>query len=194
MNNFIGQKAPSIKSDAIFEGRIIHDFSLERYLGHYVVLFFYPLDFTFVCPTELHAFEERLTEFKARGAEVIGCSVDSAHCHSAWLRTPKSEGGIEGVSYPLIADVKKEVATAFNVLAPEGIAYRGLFLIDKQGKIRHYLINDLPLGRSVDEALRTLDALIYVETNGEVCPANWKKGQKAMSATKEGVNSYFASR
>lgn len=192
MNHFIGQKAPSIKCEAIVEGRIIPDFNLERYAGKYVVLFFYPLDFTFVCPTELHAFEEKLVEFRARGAEVIGCSVDSAHCHLAWLRTPKSEGGIAGITYPLIADVKKEVAQSFNVLAPEGMAYRGLFLLDKQGKVRHYLINDLPLGRSVDEALRTLDALIYVETNGEVCPANWQKGQKALSASKEGVASYFA--
>ena len=194
MNTFIGQKAPSFKCEAIVEGRIIPDFTLERYLGKYVVLFFYPLDFTFVCPTELHAFEDKLADFEARGAEVIGCSVDSAHCHLAWLRTPKSEGGIEEISYPLIADIKKEVSTLFNVLSPEGISYRGLFLLDKQSKIRHYLINDLSLGRSVDEVLRTLDALIYVESHGEVCPANWRKGQKAMSATKEGVTSYFANR
>jgi len=192
MSKFIGEKVPNIKSEAVFEGRIIPDFHLDRYHGKYVVLFFYPLDFTFVCPTELHAFEEKLDDFKARGAEVVGCSVDSAHCHLAWLKTPKKDGGIEGVTYPLIADIKKEMATAFNILAPEGVAYRGLFLIDKQGKVRHYLVNDLPLGRSVDEALRMLDALIFFETHGEVCPANWKKGQKAMSATKEGVTSYFA--
>jgi peroxiredoxin (alkyl hydroperoxide reductase subunit C) len=192
MTNLIGQNAPSIKAPAVYQGKIIPDFSLEQFKGKYVVLFFYPLDFTFVCPTELHGFEERYADFKGRGAEVIGCSVDSAHCHLAWLRTPKAQGGIEGISYPLIADIKKEVSSSFNVLSSDGVAYRGLFLIDKSGKIRHYLVNDLALGRSVDEALRTLDALITFETDGEVCPANWKKGEKAMAPTREGVNTYFA--
>lgn len=189
----IGKKAPEFSAKAVVQGKIVTDFSLKDYLGKYVVFFFYPLDFTFVCPTELHAFQEALGEFEKRGTQVVGCSVDSANSHHAWLATPKSKGGIQGVTYPLVADLKKEVARDFHVLKEdEGIAYRGLFLIDKKGIVRHQLVNDLPLGRSVDEVLRTLDALIFHEANGEVCPANWKHGEKSMKATQEGLENYFA--
>ncbi|MCP5470406.1 MAG: peroxiredoxin [Chlamydiales bacterium] len=189
----IGKKAPHFKVQAVVDGAIEEEFSLADYRGKYVVLFFYPLDFTFVCPTELHAFQEKLKEFHERGAEVIGCSVDSQFSHLAWLHTPRSRGGIEGVQYPLIADIKKEVAQAYGVLKEEdGIAYRGLFLIDKEGVIRHMVVNDLPLGRSVDEALRMVDALAFFEENGEVCPANWRQGEKSLKATKEGLTEYFA--
>ncbi len=187
----IGKKAPSFKADMALDGQI-KDFSSENYLGKYVVFFFYPLDFTFVCPTELHAFQEKFEEFTKRGAEVVGCSVDSAYSHLAWLATPKSKGGIEGVSYPLVADLKKEIARDYGVLNEDlGIAYRGLFLIDKEGVVRHMLVNDLPLGRSVDEALRMLDALIFHETHGEVCPANWQEGEKSMTADQDGLANYF---
>lgn len=188
----IGKKAPEFKAQAVANGKIVDDFSLDLFSGKYVILFFYPLDFTFVCPTELHAFEEKLKSFQDKGAEVIGCSVDSAFSHLAWINTPKSQGGIEGVTYPLVADLNKNVARDYHVLNEEaGVAFRGLFLIDKEGIIRHQLVNDLPLGRSVDEALRLLDALIFHETHGEVCPANWKAGEKSMKPTQEGLATYF---
>src|ERR1700722_16382642 len=148
----IGKKAPHFKAKAVVKGNVIEEFSLTDYLDHYIVFFFYPLDFTFVCPTELHAFQEELEEFKKRGAVVIGCSVDSVYSHLAWLNTPKNKGGIQGIEYPLVSDINKTIAKEYGVLHPsEGIAYRGLFLIDREGIIRHQLINDLPLGRSVDE-------------------------------------------
>ncbi|HEY2809991.1 MAG TPA: peroxiredoxin [Rhabdochlamydiaceae bacterium] len=188
----IGKKAPHFKAKAIVEGEIAEEFSLSDYLDHYVVFFFYPLDFTFVCPTELHAFQDKLHEFRKRQAEVVACSVDSWHTHLAWLNTPKAKGGIEGISYPLVSDLNKSIAGNYQVLNEEdGISYRGLFLIDKQGIIRHQLVNDLPLGRSVDETLRMLDALIFHETHGEVCPANWKTGAKGMRPTTEGLIHYF---
>lgn len=191
----IGKKAPQFSTKAVVNGEIVEGFSLADFEGKYVVFFFYPLDFTFVCPTELHAFQNALSLFQKKGAEVIGCSVDSPFAHLAWLNMPKSKGGIEGVSYPLVADVTKEIAKAFQVLKEEeGVAYRGLFLIDTQGIVRHLLINDLPLGRSVDEALRMLDALQSFEEHGEVCPANWSLGQQTMQPTAEGVESYFTSR
>ena len=155
--------------------------------------FFYPLDFTFVCPTELHAFQEKLEEFEKRGAQVIGCSVDSCYSHFAWINTPKAQGGIAGVDYPIVADLNKTIARDYDVLMEsEGIAYRGLFLIDREGIVRHQTVNDLPLGRSVEEALRMLDSLIYFELNGEVCPANWQSGKKSMKPTQEGLALYFA--
>jgi peroxiredoxin (alkyl hydroperoxide reductase subunit C) len=161
-------------------------------LGKYVVLFFYPLDFTFVCPTELHAFQEKLAEFEKKNAVVIGCSVDSCYSHHAWINTPKNKGGIQGVEYPLVSDLNKSIARSYQVLEEEsGVAYRGLFLLDKQGVVRHQLINDLPIGRSVEEVLRILDALTYYEKNGEVCPANWHSGEKAMKADSEGLIRYF---
>lgn len=173
----VGKPAPEFVEKAVIRGQIVNAFSLRDFLGKYVLLFFYPLDFTFVCPTELHAFQDMLPEFEKRETQVVGCSVDSCFSHLAWLNTPKSRGGIEGVQYPLVSDFNKSVSSQFHVLkADEGIAYRGLFLLDKQGIVRHQLVNDLPLGRSVDEALRVLDSLIFVEKNGEVCPANWKPG------------------
>ena len=193
MGVLVGKHAPNFKAKAVVNGQIVEDFSLVHYRGQNVVLFFYPLDFTFVCPTELHAFQERLEEFEKRQAQVIGCSVDSAYSHLAWLNTPKSKGGIEGVDYPLIADLNKTIAKDYDVLfEQEGIAYRGLFLIDKKGVVRHQVINDLPLGRSVDEAIRMLDALNYFEQHGEVCPANWNQGAKTFKPSNEGLEEYFA--
>lgn len=189
----MGRKAPSFAAKAVVGGKIVDHFSLNEFLGKYVVLFFYPLDFTFVCPTELHAFQERLSEFKKRNAELIACSVDSPYSHVAWLSTPKAKGGIEGIEYPLISDLNKAIARSYQVLEEEsGVAYRGLFLLDKKGIIRHQLINDLPIGRSVDEVLRILDALIFHEEHGEVCPANWHVGEKSMKANTAGLAEYFS--
>lgn len=189
--SLVGKQAPEINAQVAVQTEI-KSFTLSSLKGKYVILFFYPLDFTFVCPTELHAFQERLVDFEKRGAAVIGCSVDSAFSHLAWLNTPKSKGGIEGVTYPIIADLTKSVATNYGVLKEDdGIAYRGLFLIDQDGVVRHQVVNDLPLGRSVDEALRMLDALIFFEKNGEVCPANWSEGKKAMKPDSKGLCEYF---
>lgn len=188
----VGKKAPAFKAKAVQKDKIV-DLSLNDFSGKYVVLFFYPLDFTFVCPTELHAFQEKLADFEKRNAQVIGCSIDSHFCHAAWLNTPKAKGGIQGVTYPLLSDLHKTIAKDYDVLNEEvGVAYRGLFLIDRNGIVRHALINDLPLGRSVDEAIRLLDALIFHEQHGEVCPANWQKGAKAMKPTDQGLADYFA--
>lgn len=188
----IGKTAPHFKAKAVVKGKVVDEFSLHDFLNQYIIFFFYPLDFTFVCPTELHAFQEMLPEFQKRNAQIVGCSVDSWFSHMAWLNTPKSKGGIEGVEYPLVSDMNKSITRNFNVLKEdEGIAYRGLFLIDKQGVVRHQLVNDLPLGRSVDEALRMLDALIFFEKDGEVCPANWKTGTKGMKPNAEGLATYF---
>lgn len=194
MNNpvLVGRSAPQFKAKAVVKGKVVEEFSLTHFLDRYVVFFFYPLDFTFVCPTELHAFQEMLPEFEKRNAQVVGCSIDSWFSHLAWLSTPKNKGGIEGVEYPLVSDIHKNIAHEYNVLKEnEGIAYRGLFLIDKQGIIRHQLVNDLPLGRSVEEVLRMLDALIHFEKDGEVCPANWKSGAKGMVPTADGLAKYF---
>jgi peroxiredoxin 2/4 len=177
----IGKKAPNFVAKAVVNKKMVEEFSLEDLKGKYVVFFFYPLDFTFVCPTELHAFEKKRKEFINKGAEVVACSIDSVFSHFAWSNIPITKGGIEGVSYPIVSDINKTIAKEYGVLKEdEGIAYRGLFLIDKEGIIRHLLVNDLPLGRSVDEALRVLDALIFHEKNGEVCPANWKDGEKTL--------------
>ncbi len=188
----MGHKAPEISAKAVVKGEIVEKFSLKDYLGKYVVLFFYPLDFTFVCPTELHAFQEKLSEFTKRSAELMACSVDSWYSHLAWLNLPKEKGGIKGVEYPVISDLNKTISRDYQVLDEEnGIAYRGLFILDKKGIVRHQLINDLPIGRSVDEALRVLDALIFHEKNGEVCPANWSAGKKSMKADSNGLVEYF---
>ncbi len=188
----VGKIAPHFTAKAVIKGLIVDEFSLRDFLGKYVLFFFYPLDFTFVCPTELHAFQEMLPEFEKRNTQIVGCSIDSWFSHLAWLNTPKSKGGIEGVEYPLVSDINKNIARHFQVLKEEdGIAYRGLFLIDRQGIVRHQLVNDLPLGRSVEEALRMLDSLIFYEKNGEVCPANWKSGAKGMKPTAEGLFTYF---
>lgn len=191
--SLIGKKAPKFTAGAVQENTILKQFSLDSLKGKYVVLFFYPLDFTFVCPTELHAFEEKREEFLKRGAEVVACSIDSPFSHFAWLNTPKAKGGIQGVTYPIVSDIHKTIAKDYGVLKEDdGIAYRGLFLIDKEGVIRHMVVNDLPLGRSVDEALRTLDALIFHEKNGEVCPANWNKGEKSLKPTQQGLVEFFS--
>ncbi|MCB1111223.1 MAG: peroxiredoxin [Chlamydiales bacterium] len=193
MGVLVGKKAPDFKTKAVISGKIVDDFTLEQFKGKYVVLFFYPLDFTFVCPTELHAFNEMLEEFEKRNAQVIGCSVDSVYSHCAWLNTPKSKGGIEGVDYPLISDINKTIATDYDVLADgEGVAYRGLFLIDKEGFVKHQIVNDLPLGRSVYEALRMIDALAHFEAHGEVCPANWQEGKKTMIPDQQGLEQFYA--
>ena len=189
----VGKKAPEIVVKAVEKGKIVDQFMLSSLEGKYVVLFFYPLDFTFVCPTELHAFQDKLKEFEARHTHLIACSVDSHFSHLAWLNTPRNHGGIEGVEYPILSDLTKEVSRAYDVLKEdEGIAYRGLFLIDREGIVRHQVVNDLPLGRSVDEALRMVDALTFFEKHGEVCPANWKSGDKAMKPTSEGLEEYFS--
>ena len=208
MGVLVGKKAPAFSTDAVVNGgEFVENFSLDQYLGKNVVFFFYPLDFTFVCPTELHAFQEKVAEFEKRNTVVVGCSVDSKFSHWAWLNTPKDNGGIQGVTYPLVADLSKSIAENYDVLAGEyeideegnssfsgaPVAYRGLFLIDTKGIVRHQVVNDLPLGRSVDEALRMVDALNFTEENGEVCPANWKEGEDAMKADAAGVASYLAS-
>ncbi|MCH9621803.1 MAG: Alkyl hydroperoxide reductase C [Chlamydiia bacterium] len=189
----VGKQAPEVCTTAVVGDMIVENFSLRDHLGKYVVLFFYPLDFTFVCPTELHAFQEKYDEFKSLGAELIGCSRDSHYTHLAWLNTPKVESGIQGVQYPLMADMTLDISRSFGVLKEdEGVSYRGLFLIDKEGIVRHMLINDLPLGRNVDEALRILKALQHYEGNGEVCPANWQEGDRAFKTNKEELDDYFS--
>ncbi|MCX6987014.1 MAG: peroxiredoxin [Chlamydiae bacterium] len=188
----VGKMAPIFSGKAVVKGEIKEDFSLTDFLGKYVVFFFYPLDFTFVCPTELHAFQDSLDQFYSRDAVLVGCSVDSCFSHIAWLNTPKCQGGIEGICYPLVSDLNKTIAKSYQVLKEdEGISFRGLFLIDKKGIIRHQLINDLPIGRSVDEVLRTLDAVIFHDQNGEVCPANWENGKRSMKPTFQGLQAYF---
>ncbi|MGY6521612.1 MAG: redoxin domain-containing protein [Mongoliitalea sp.] len=206
--SLVGKKAPNFSAGAVINGEeIIENFSLQQYIGQKeVVFFFYPKDFTFVCPTEILAFQEKLAEFEKRGVAVVGASTDTEETHLAWLMTPKANGGIEGVTYPIVADVAKTIAHNYGVLAGEWnynedgqltfegapIAYRGTFLIDKQGVVRHETINDFPLGRNIDEMIRLVDALHHVEKFGEVCPANWEEGKEAMSATKEGVADYLS--
>ncbi|MCK4638203.1 MAG: peroxiredoxin [Bacteroidales bacterium] len=208
METLIGKKAPLFKANAVINGNeIIEGFSLEQFIGKKdVIFFFYPLDFTFVCPTELLAFQQKLDEFEKRNVAVVACSVDSEFSHLAWLQTELNNGGIKGVKYPVVADLTKTISENFGVLAGEydydedgnsvfsgaPVAYRGLFLIDKKGVVRHSVINDLPLGRNVDEALRMVDALQHFENYGEVCPANWKEGDEAMKATQEGVAKYLS--
>lgn len=193
MTTLVGKKAPDFKATAVIGNTITNDFTLSQYEGKYVVLFFYPLDFTFVCPTELHAFQEALPEFEKRNTQIIACSVDSAHSHFAWLNTPKQKGGIEGISYPIVSDINKTICKEYGVLIPqEGIALRGLFLIDTEGRVRHQTVNDLPLGRSVAEVLRMVDALQHFEHHGEVCPANWMKGSKTMKPNHDSLKAYYA--
>ncbi|MBS4167745.1 peroxiredoxin [Parachlamydia sp. AcF125] len=193
MGVLVGKKAPDFIAKAVVENKIVQDFSLSQFRGKNVVLFFYPLDFTFVCPTELHAFQEKLEAFEKRNTQVIGCSVDSPYSHYAWVNTPKSKGGIEGITYPIVSDINKTIARDYDVLIEsEGVAYRGLFLIDGEGTVRHQVVNDLPLGRSVDEAIRIIDALLNFEQHGEVCPANWQVGKQSMVPTQEGLKKYFA--
>jgi len=204
----VGKKAPLFEADAVVNGgEFVEKFSLEQYIGKkHVIFFFYPLDFTFVCPTELIAFQEKLDEFEKRNVAVVGCSIDSNFSHWAWLNTEKNNGGIKGVTYPIVADLSKTISANYDVLAGEyfsnddgnlefdgaPVAFRGLFLIDKQGIVRHQVVNDLPLGRSVNETLRMVDALQFFEENGEVCPADWQKGEEGMQATADGVAEYLS--
>lgn len=189
----VTQQAPDFTADAVMPDNSFGQITLSKYQGKYVVLFFYPLDFTFVCPSEIIAFNKKLDAFKAKNCEVIGVSVDSKFTHFAWKNTKVEDGGIGDVQYPLVADLNKNIARSYGILFNDAVALRGLFLIDPKGVIRHAVINDLPLGRSVDEALRMVDALQFVETHGDqVCPANWKQGDEAMKPTADGVASYLA--
>lgn len=194
MSVLVGKNAPDFTAPTVMGDNTINEtFNLKEYLnGRTGVLFFYPLDFTFVCPSEIIAFANRLDEFKARNTEVIGVSVDSHFTHLAWKNTPVNDGGIGNIGFPLVADLTKSIARDYDVLVDESVSFRGTFLIDKEGVIRHQVVNDLPLGRNVDEALRMVDALHFHEQHGEVCPAGWNKGQKGMKATSEGVANYLS--
>ena len=207
MGVLVGKPAPSFSAKAVVKGEIVEDFSLDQYLGKkYVVLFFYPKDFTFVCPTELHAFQAALSEFEKRETVVVGCSTDTEFSHWGWLQMAAAQGGIKGVTYPLVADTNKTIAHDYDVLAGdydidvdgelvvegELVAYRGLFLIDKEGFVQHQVVNNMPLGRSISEALRMVDALQHFEKHGEVCPMDWTKGKPAMAPTHEGTAKYLS--
>ena len=208
MSVLVGKKAPLFSSKAIIDGeKIIENFSLEQFIGKKtVVLFFYPKDFTFVCPTELFAFQEKLKDFKDRNVELIACSTDSEESHWGWLQVDKDNGGIKGITYPIIADIDKTISMNYDVLFGDYevdendnmfatgpmIAFRALFIIDKNGIVQHQLVNHLPLGRNVDEALRIVDALHHHEENGEVCPANWEKGDEAIEESHDSVAAYLA--
>ena len=192
MSYLVTKPAPDFKAQAVMPDNSFAELKLSDYRGKYVILFFYPLDFTFVCPSEIIAFNKALPEFRKKDAEIVGVSVDSHFTHWAWKNTPPSQGGIGRIDYPLVADLSKTISRDYGVLVNDSVALRGLFLIDKAGIIRHAVINDLSLGRNVDEALRMLDALQYTEKYGEVCPANWRHGDEAMKATAEGVASYLA--
>ncbi len=207
MSVLVGKKAPSFSASAVVNGgEIVENFSLDQFIGKkYVVLYFYPADFTFVCPTEILAFQEKIAEFESRNVQVVGVSVDSEFSHWKWLQTPKKEGGIQGVKYPLVADNSMTISENFDVLAGSydyndagqvvfngtPMAYRGLFLIDKEGVVRHQVVNDMPLGRNIDEAIRMVDTLQFFEENGEVCPAGWNKGDEGLKATQDGIADYL---
>ena len=208
MSVLVGKKAPLFKTKAVVNGGdIIDNFSLSDYIGKKtIVLFFYPKDFTFVCPTELFAFQEKLSDFESRNVELIACSTDSEQSHWGWLQVEKDKGGIKGITYPILADIDKTISMNYDVLFGDYefdendmlsstgpmIAFRGLFIIDKQGIVQHQLVNHLPLGRNVDETIRMIDALHHHEENGEVCPANWSKGDDAMNETHESVAEYLS--
>ncbi|NCA86576.1 MAG: peroxiredoxin [Clostridia bacterium] len=203
-----GKKAPLFEAEAVINGgEMVEKFTLEQYIGKkYVVFFFYPLDFTFVCPTEILAFQEQIEEFEKRNVAVVACSTDSKYSHWAWLNTEKKDGGIKGVKFPLVSDLTKTISKNYDVLDGDfdynedgelefdgtGVAYRGLFLIDKQGVVRHQVVNDMPLGRSVKETLRMIDAWQFYEENGEVCPADWHRGDEGMQESHEGVANYLS--
>ena len=192
MSTMVTKEAPDFAAQAVMPDNSFAELKLSDYRGKYVVLFFYPLDFTFVCPSEIIAFNRELKKFQDKNTEVIGVSVDSHFTHLAWKNTSPDHGGIGDIKYPLVADLNKEIARAYGVLSGESVALRGLFLIDKEGIVRHSVINDLGLGRSVEEALRMVSALQFSEKHGEVCPANWKEGDDAMKPTAEGVAEYLA--
>ena len=190
----VGKAAPDFTAAAVMGNNSIEEsFNLKTHIKEkYAVVFFYPLDFTFVCPSELIAFDHRLNEFKARGVEVIGVSIDSHFTHLAWKNTAINNGGIGQVQYPLVADIKHSICQDYDVEHDAGVAFRGSFLIDKAGVVRHQVVNDLPLGRNIDEMLRVIDALQFTEEHGEVCPAGWKKGDEGMKASTAGVAEYLA--
>ena len=192
---FVGQKAPNFRAKAVMpDNSIEYDFELSKYgEGSKILLFFYPLDFTFVCPSELISLNNHLGEFAERNTKVLTVSVDSHFSHLAWKNTPYSKGGIDNVQYPMISDLNKDISYAYNVLNQDGISMRGTFIIDEDFVLRHMLVNDLPLGRSIEEMIRILDAIDYNRENGEVCPAGWIKGKEAMQATSEGVADYLTS-
>jgi peroxiredoxin (alkyl hydroperoxide reductase subunit C) len=193
MSVLVGKHAPDFVANAVLGNNEVKSIKFSEFTkGKYAVLFFYPLDFTFVCPTELIAFDHRLAEFEKRGVQVLGVSIDSEHTHLAWKNTPVDKGGIGQVKYALVADIKHELAKAYDVESDGGVAFRGSFLIDKSGVVRHQVVNDLPLGRNVDEMLRMVDALQFTEEHGEVCPAGWNKGKKGMKADAKGVADYLA--
>ena len=192
MSYLVTKEAPDFTAQAVMPDNSFADLKLSDYRGKYVVLFFYPLDFTFVCPSEIIAFDKALEKFKQKNAEVIGVSVDSQFTHWAWKNTARQDGGIGPINYPLVADLNKNISRDYGVLSNDSVALRGLFLIDREGIVRHAVINDLSLGRNVDEALRMVDALQYTEKHGEVCPANWHEGEEAMKPTAEGVADYLA--
>lgn len=191
MSVLVTKEAPNFTAQAAMPDNSFKEISLSDFRGKYTLLFFYPLDFTFVCPSEIIAFDHKIGEFKERHVEVLGISVDSHFTHQAWRRTAIKDGGIGEISFPLVSDLNNSIARSYDVLLDAGVALRGLFLIDKEGIVRHQVVNDLPLGRNVDEALRVVDALQFTETNGEVCPANWNKGDAGMKPTAEGVAAYL---
>jgi peroxiredoxin (alkyl hydroperoxide reductase subunit C) len=191
LTTLVTQEAPDFTAQAVMPDNTFGELTLSKYRGKYVMLFFYPLDFTFVCPSEILAFNKRLAEFKERNCEVISVSVDSRFTHLAWKNTPVEDGGIGNVQFPMVEDLSKSIARSYGILLNESVALRGLFLIDPKGVVRHTIINDLPLGRSVVEALRMLDALQFHETHGDVFPANWQEGEEAMKPSKEGVAAYL---
>ena len=192
MSTLVTRQAPDFAATAVMADNSFGEIRLSDYRGKYTLLFFYPLDFTFVCPSEILAFNRKVEEFNKKDCQLIGISVDSHFTHLAWKQTEIEKGGIGSIQYPLVSDIKKEIARAYGVLHDDSVALRGLFLIDKEGVVRHALVNDLPLGRNVDEALRMLDALRFTEEHGEVCPANWREGEEAMKPTAKGVAEYLA--
>ena len=191
MGCLVQQSAPEFTAQAVMPDGSFKEVSLSDFRGQYVMLFFYPLDFTFVCPTEIIAFSDAAAEFEKRGVQLLSSSIDSHFTHLAWRNTPRAEGGLGDIQYPMLADLSKKIAEDYGVLLPAGISLRGLFLIDKEGVVRHQLVNDLPLGRSVDEALRLVDALTFFEENGEVCPANWKQGDLTIKPSPADSREYF---
>jgi len=194
MSVLVGKKAPGFIANAVLPNNTFEDgFDLHKYLdGKPGIIFFWPLDFTFVCPSEIIAFDHRVKEFEKRGVKVVGVSIDSHFTHLAWKNTPVNKGGIGNVQFPIVADLNKSITTAYGILHDLGVAYRGTFLVDKAGVVRHQVVNDLPLGRNIDEAIRMVDALQFFEENGEVCPANWSHGKPGMKASSEGVATYLA--
>jgi len=208
MTVLVGKKAPSFSAQAVINGsQFVKDYSLDQFIGKKpVVFFFYPKDFTFVCPTELFAFQDALDQFESKNCAVVACSTDTEQSHWGWLQMPKSEGGINGITYPIVADTDKTISANFGVLSGDYeldennnlcatgpmIAFRGLFLIDKDGTVQHQVVNNFPLGRNIDEALRMVDALQHFEKNGEVCPANWSKGKESMKENHQAVANYLA--